>query len=737
MVPMLPAVGLALAIGVLLATAAQALPPTRPLTHEFGQLVSLVGAGMLWWISRREARGSGPQPAALALARVVALGMGAWLVQVLTSTLLWDCRIADGGVYFWVTWLPLGLAGHVGGTASRRLDRRGHGALVIAIVALDLATVGIQGLRGLRLVDPLLGLPQLADQRADMALAPVHVLQRCWLGGLALLVHQLDRQGLRKSAVFAGVFALVSVLGGSHLGVGVGKGALESGLDQVVDTQHLRIRYASDGYVGPYVPGIAARAEWTLDELSRRWGIHPEDTIELRIYDSSEHMRAETGIEASHAGPFWVDIVLHSALSDTLEHELVHAQHVQWSMRPRLLLMRGVLEGTAKAWEEQLDRVPAAHETQAAALANGDLPSAADFMRIGGFFRVNEGNAYTSAGSFVGWLIQAHGVDAWAAFQTSFDWHATYGRSLEELDAEWRAFLADVPVDLAARSEAAERFDPELRPAYLDQQCPKVGSLTRSLERDAEQLARVGAYGPAEVAYQTLFTEQPSARLLHQRVSVLQLAGRHGDALALLDAHGAIATEAHDQDTLLDDRVKVLLHIGDFVALDRAMAARLAVRAEAGDDVTALRRTRAALRDPELQEGVAGLLTARSHAQSQHRARALAEQFPARPEVWAFLLEYGVTLSASRRWVSLPPWVRSENDAAMAVLEVSDFDCKLWRDRLHDVMRVAVDTGDGPTFERVAGLVTGQCSNDSLLTAWLDLERERQVWWAAHPPASF
>ena len=55
---------------------------------------------------------------------------------------------------------------------------------------------------------------------------------------------------------------------------------------------------------------------------------------------------------------------------------------------------------------------------------------------------------YNLSGCFVGYLLQTYGLDRLDAVYESGDYVGVYGRSLSELEADWQATLADIPIPI-------------------------------------------------------------------------------------------------------------------------------------------------------------------------------------------------------------------------------------------------------------------------------------------------
>ncbi len=321
-------------------------------------------------------------------------------------------------------------------------------------------------------------------------------------------------RSLRSEARARAIPALlaVAVLGGlvlglgSHLGVGWGRGALHSWLSQVQRGEQVVVRYAPGGRASLEAPIVLREAEWCLHRYARDWGVVPGRPITIYLFDDYDQIEAWTDTRSTHVvlrriyAPWWV------STGSTLHHELAHALHLELEPMPAVVISRGLLEGLAEAYEDDYAKLPAAHFELAGALESGDLPSARDLMHPLGFFRVAEGNAYDASGSFLGFLVLEHGFEKLVDLQRTFtlDFEGVYGRNLEQLDQDWRAFLAGVPVDMEQRIEARDRFDPDLWPGYTERCCPKLGQVEPPALELAELHWSAGDWRGALDAYREL-----------------------------------------------------------------------------------------------------------------------------------------------------------------------------------------------------------------------------------------
>ena len=665
--PWLEASAVGVTAGLVVPLLGQLVPPFHVPTHELTTALTLVAAAVAygfgaWWA--RRLRAAAPAAAPLdalrgAFARVgvalVLVGPVAWGAIVLLDSLRCGCRLELGAGYFWLTWPPLALLAGVVGSAlgAAGWRRRSLLLVILAVVSVDLVHDGMQALVGFRVVDLLVGKPLAFDQRAGMEpLLLVHVYQRLFVLGLALVAwwwagwravarQTVQDRALRPEAraralpalLGAAVIAALVLFQGSHMGIGWGDAALRSVLSQELRTEHFVLRYPPGGRAALEAPVVARQAEWSFHRYQQDWGIEPARPITIHLFDDRDQLGALTDTASTHVvfrrvyAPWWV------TGGSTLHHELAHALHIELQPSPMVALSRGVLEGLAMAYEHGLASLPEAHSAMAGALEAGKLPHARDLMHPLGFFRVNESNAYAASGSFIGWLALEHGFDALLALQRShtLDFEAVYGRDLDALDADWRGFLATVPVDLDEQVRARDRFDPELWPSYTGECCPKLGRVTPTPVELAEQLWDAEAWHGALEAYTGLWQTEAKPRQAFQAAQCHWRLGQADEGLALLDAALAepeIAEAEHYR--LLQARLALLLELGHWDQVEGALAARDALDALPSRDRLALS---AVLLDPSLREAVAAGVLAQDPGRRRLRFEDLQRAHPAHPEL--------------------------------------------------------------------------------------------------------
>ena len=262
------------ALGAAVAVALLPVPPLHRLTHELTQLFTAL-MGLAWLPAAAAITRRAPSPAAglwRSLLGSLSLGAGALSVHLVTDGLLASCHTAEAAAFFVITWVPAAVLASACGAMAAPQTVSLRGSLILlalgaGIFGLGVAHDVVQGLRGLRVVDPFLGAALCMDQRAPMDLDALMLLQRGWLLLLAATVWVVARWRrthaplLRlPTRLLTGATVATTVLGGSHLGLGWGDGAIRRELDATATSAHFVALYGSDGVAALFVPRPLAEA---------------------------------------------------------------------------------------------------------------------------------------------------------------------------------------------------------------------------------------------------------------------------------------------------------------------------------------------------------------------------------------------------------------------------------------------------------------------------------------------
>jgi tetratricopeptide (TPR) repeat protein len=707
--------------GAVAALTGQLVSPFHVPTHEFTQLfavLAFVAVVLGGWYAARRRRNRAGDVLSSVLASVVTTGAGACATQLAVNALVHGCRTELAIAFFWLTWLPLGVFAAVLGVAG---GERGWSFKRVSLVLLSLGLASavhdvLQGLAGVRVIDPLLGEPAALDQRAGMQVTAVQVYQRSWLVGLAVVVWAVRTWRVRKSdriaARYARFTAIAFVAGtfaaGSHVGLGWGTGRLRSELDAVLRTPHFLLRYDSDGEASLHVEAIARQSEWQSHVLSADWG-ETAQPIEIRVFDGMGELHDVTGRWNAHAARRWINLTWWAGLGETLPHELVHVLHLEgswWS--PLRWARRGLVEGIAVAWADDLVRLPEAHRPQAAALRAGRLPPLTQCLSIVGFWTVNERAAYEATGSFIGWLVLEHGLETFRAFERTRDYESVYGMGLSELETAWHAFLSRVEVDPDERALARERFDPDLSPAYAASACPKLGERSEPPEKAAERRFARGDFENALTVYRRLLDEdpEPEVRWVLRAATCLQRLGRAAEALSLLGERSTEGLAAEDLDQLLTRRSVSLMTMREWEALYAALEERTA---RAGGTSPGRLVAEECLRDPEIRGEVAEALAPEDVSLRSERLESLTRFHSERrclrllaAAEWSgpALGQVRIDAATRERARARLGWVRGD-PAACAILSVP----------LGELAEMAIHRGDPDLAEELERGVVQSCSD--------------------------
>ncbi len=222
-----------------------------------------------------------------------------------------------------------------------------------------------------------------------------------------------------------------------------------------------------------------------------------------------------------------------------LGHEIVHAVLADAGRPPfaiaatwgGLIPNPGLTEGaaTALAWDIRDDLDP--DQWSRIMMDRGELPSAETVMSVA-FSGLPARRAYMAAGSIIRFLMATRGMQA---FLDAYRTGQVHG--LEEIEAEWHAYLEDVPVTPVERGVAEVAL---AQPSIFSAVCPHTLARLRA-DLSADAAARDDSR-VIQTCEQILDIDQSEAGARAALVGALARSGRTDAALAELQALRAEAS---------------------------------------------------------------------------------------------------------------------------------------------------------------------------------------------------
>ncbi len=390
----------------------------------------------------------------------------------------------------------------------------------------------------------------------ELALRPGLVVFRAmtlgWAGLLALFgAWRRGRWTPRRRGM---LLALVLALGAAYalrapLGVNTPAWWLRQQLGGHVRTAHVDLYYDPATLDARRVRHLAEEHEWHLARLGTRLGLSEADLraegrIQSYLYPSPDVKAQLTGARTTSVAPVWLPRPQTHLLADRVEaslaHELAHAVSRPYGL-PGLKASWavGLVEGWAVALEPP-DGRPSPHAQVAVAAQRrpggfdalaGDVAAR---LTPQGFWAGRGAVSYTTTGSFVRYLLDAYGPARLKAVYARADFARVYGRPVEDLAAEWVAFLrAQRLVPRATEALVSRRFS---RPSLFERRCPHfVPPPRRAVRRGAAALA-AGDTARAAAAFAEALRLEPRYERAHEAVARLRLMRDQGaEAAAHLD----------------------------------------------------------------------------------------------------------------------------------------------------------------------------------------------------------
>ena len=222
---------------------------------------------------------------------------------------------------------------------------------------------------------------------------------------------------------------------------------------------------------------LVAEHELHHDTLSRFFDEKPQKPIRVYIYRGLEQKRRLMGAyQTQIARPWENEIHVHGfdVPHRVLKHELAHVFAAQFATgmfkvpsSKGIFINMGIVEGTAVAADWPAEQMTV-HEWARAMRAQKRAPDPRHILYPQGFWAISASRAYTIAGSFLRFLIDKHGINAFKTLYASNDFSKAYGKSLDDLVTDWETFIDRRPLNDRALQLAEHRFT---RPGIFKKVC--------------------------------------------------------------------------------------------------------------------------------------------------------------------------------------------------------------------------------------------------------------------------
>ena len=307
-----------------------------------------------------------------------------------------------------------------------------------------------------------------------------------WVAALvALVAFRLDvprhRIGWRRARPAGRRIAALAIAAGCAAGASalhVNAGALGYAVDAEdiaevlagrIETPHFIIHYAHTPEIDADIALIARDHEFRYAEVVAQLGVAPAGKLRSFYFaDRTQKARWFGAYGVEMAKPWRREIYLdHRGFPHpSLRHEIAHAVASAFgdpifgvATRHGVFINPGLIEGLAVAidWPATYDR-PTPHEAVRALQLLGLEPSLAQLLSLQ-FVSVSSARGYTTAGSFLRFLLDSHGAAKLRAlYRSGGDFEAAYGEPLATLEAAWRQMLATIELPPASVEAQRERF---------------------------------------------------------------------------------------------------------------------------------------------------------------------------------------------------------------------------------------------------------------------------------------
>ena len=268
-------------------------------------------------------------------------------------------------------------------------------------------------------------------------------------------------------ACLGGALALHAESGA--LGYAVDAGDIQAELGGRYETDHFIIYYAKTAEIQRDIELIARDHELRYAEVVAQIGEAPAGKLRSYYFaDTAQKARWFGARNVEMAKPWRHEIYIdhrafpHSSLRHEIAHAVASAFGDPWfgvAAKDGVLFNPGLIEGLAVAldWPGGYEGLTPHQAVRAMALM-GIQPSISELLSIK-FFEVSSSRGYTTAGSFLRFLLDTYGAAKLRElYRSGGDFAGAYGVSLGELEQQWRAMIDKIELAPDVVEGTRERF---------------------------------------------------------------------------------------------------------------------------------------------------------------------------------------------------------------------------------------------------------------------------------------
>jgi hypothetical protein len=253
---------------------------------------------------------------------------------------------------------------------------------------------------------------------------------------------------------------------GEDYGFDLTRASIDQALSRHVNRKHFELRI--DASISKQqLAHLVAEHELHYESLTDFFGEHPRTPIRVYVYRGLAQKRFLMGAyQTQIARPWSNEIHIHGfdIPHRVLKHELAHVFAAQFASglfkvpsSGGIFVNMGIIEGTAVAADWPADQMTV-HEWARAMREQKRAPDPRKILYPQGFWAISAARAYTIAGSFLRFLVDEYGVNAFKHLYRSNDFVVAYSKSLDVLVGEWEAFIDAMPAGKQVSQLAEHRF---------------------------------------------------------------------------------------------------------------------------------------------------------------------------------------------------------------------------------------------------------------------------------------